>query len=46
MSEKDQAASYLNERRFYTCANPRLIKFRTTWRVRNCSMLCGIDYAA
>ena len=25
-----------NEKRSCTCANPRRIKFRTTWRVRNC----------
>ena len=30
-----------NERRSSTCANPRRIRFRTTWRVRNCSMPCG-----
>ena len=29
-----------------TGANPRRIKFRTTWRARNCSMLCGIDCVA
>jgi len=35
-----------NERRFSMCANPRRIRFRTTWRVRNCSMPCGIDCVA
>ena len=35
-----------NERPFSTCANPRPIKFRVIWKVRNCSMPCGIDCVA